>query len=831
MNAAPPSTEPSTRAERIAQTRVLNATMGVAAAAAAARPSRGTASRTTQESSFVWKFATKVREVKDGIAHYSARCKVLVGDKPCGHERRLGSRKLEGGVETGPNPGTSNMRKHLKAHWTKGHDPQLNEYFEERAGGADNGRERARQSTGSTTMAGTTASSSGQSLDSSGHAPPPGEAEQNWKAIESNTEGAIVEWIIGTSQKFNVTEDDLFQNMFQKATARPDFPIRKRTYIAAEVERRVEAFREELRTVLASQPAVTLTTDLSTEMNQLRFLAVTVHFIDDNWRLRDCCLSSESVGGPGATLGTSLTALSVRTTLVNVMQNMSVRFSSLVAIVTDRGKNVSNAGAQLATSLPPNSLHAAYSHINCINHVMNNCVNDSLFGKGAPAALVDSSTDLTDAGDDEEWQVTQEEVEDATWKVSSLVKLVRSIVSLFRHSGKATADLATEQLKIRGRNRPEMLTTPCETRWNGIFDMLTRFHRWKREISIVLSQRNAYAKAKNTYLTLERPDGMNAEHSIPAILEMLEPITAVSFFFQARYSPTSSWAIPASNWLLSRLKEIVASYDSARDTNRPPWRNAVVAFGKHLIANLGAGFENILALSESTSARHTFAIASLLDPLALGTSTTEAVQDAAEAAEWQTQARSRLFVLIGTSIGEYERDRRRSDPSSLVQPGVDDTLLVAGGTNSSGGARSRRLGSEIVTYEARARDLYGCVSDLYRDLLEAKREEMTAADRESYNAGVRKSMFALDKELWDQAVARYDAAVLTFWRRNAATLPALAAVARRVLAIPAGSSASESLFSVQRSIFGPDRPSLRPDRVSDLVFGKSYIKERKRLGL
>jgi hypothetical protein len=63
---------------------------------------------------------------------------------------------------------------------------------------------------------------------------------------------------------------------------------------------------------------------------------------------------------------------------------------------------------------------------------------------------------------------------------------------------------------------------------------------------------------------------------------------------------------------------------------------------------------------------------------------------------------------------------------------------------------------------------------------------------------------------------------LTWWRSAASELPILAGFARRYLAAPATTAASERLFSLAGVVVNPARTRLGPDRVNELVVTRAY---------
>ena len=64
---------------------------------------------------------------------------------------------------------------------------------------------------------------------------------------------------------------------------------------------------------------------------------------------------------------------------------------------------------------------------------------------------------------------------------------------------------------------------------------------------------------------------------------------------------------------------------------------------------------------------------------------------------------------------------------------------------------------------------------------------------------------------------------LEWWKLHEITFPMLSKVAKKFLAVPATSAASERLFSRSGKIVTPTRASLKPDKVEMLVFLSTNI--------
>jgi hypothetical protein len=62
--------------------------------------------------------------------------------------------------------------------------------------------------------------------------------------------------------------------------------------------------------------------------------------------------------------------------------------------------------------------------------------------------------------------------------------------------------------------------------------------------------------------------------------------------------------------------------------------------------------------------------------------------------------------------------------------------------------------------------------------------------------------------------------MLTWWRKNASRFPLMSALAKKYLAPPPSSVASEQLFSTAGDVLTDNRSRLLPERAEELIFLK-----------
>lgn len=180
---------------------------------------------------------------------------------------------------------------------------------------------------------------------------------------------------------------------------------------------------------IASAYAICITTDSWTSVNNVSFVSVTAHFIDNgNMKsyLLDCFPFSE------------------RHTAVNITEYLKIKFQEwkieqkIIAIVSDNAANIVAAIRD-----------GGWRHIGCFAHSINLSVQ---------ACHRELATTLTK---------------------------VKSIVEYFKRSSSALAKLKDIQKQM---GLPELkLKQDVVTRWNSTFDMLQRFYKLKEAIISTLA--------------------------------------------------------------------------------------------------------------------------------------------------------------------------------------------------------------------------------------------------------------------------------------------------------------------------------------------------------
>ncbi|XP_053556003.1 zinc finger BED domain-containing protein 4-like [Bombina bombina] len=223
---------------------------------------------------------------------------------------------------------------------------------------------------------------------------------------------------------FSIVNDKGFWNFVKAIDPSYIFPNRK-TLSATLLLQLYDKIKAELMVKVSNASAVCLTTDCWTSRTATSYMAVTCHYIDDNFKLLSSLLDCFSFTDRH-------TADNMAAELKNICEEWGIT-NKVVACVSDNASNIKAAIRQ-----------AGWNHVACFAHTLNLIVSESL-----------------------------KHIQETVTKVKSVVESVnRSTVATERL--KATQkQMGLEELKLK---------QDVVTRWNSTYYMLNRFSDQKEAI-------------------------------------------------------------------------------------------------------------------------------------------------------------------------------------------------------------------------------------------------------------------------------------------------------------------------------------------------------------
>lgn len=221
-------------------------------------------------------------------------------------------------------------------------------------------------------------------------------------------------------QPFRVVEDVGFKAFVQELNPSYKMPDRK-TISKSLVPAAYEECKANVISELKNVRHVTLTSDCWSSCAQDSFLALTAHFVTEDFRLESALLDCQVTEG-------SHTRFNLSRQIRNITDSFELS-DKVVMIVTDNASNISNAVNE----------RLQWPHFGCYAHTLNLIVTDAL----------------------------KHEL------VSNIIEKVKNLVSHFKRSNLDTEKLLKYQ-KDAGDQMPKKLVQEVKTRWNSTFYMLDR---------------------------------------------------------------------------------------------------------------------------------------------------------------------------------------------------------------------------------------------------------------------------------------------------------------------------------------------------------------------
>ena len=307
----------------------------------------------------------------------------------------------------------------------------------------------------------------------------------------------LLRMIVRDFQPFSIVEDAGFREFVHALDPTYVLPTRHQLSKELLVGKYQQAL-DEVKQVLCSAKAVSLTTDSWTSICTENYIAVTAHYVTEDFRLGSCLLQC-------IRYTERHTADNLCTELRRVITEWSLE-EKLVAVVTDNAANVTAAVRQLQQT----DGFRAVKHLPCFAHTLN---------------LV---------------------VQQAVQSINDLKTKVKNIVTYFHQSTVAAAKLEELQAQMRSNQGPLKLKNDVVTRWNSTLHMCARMCEVREPLNATI----AVLMNPVDCLTTEEWDALSE------IAVVLRPFDAVTREISAEKVVTASKIIMLARCLITACNKI-----------------------------------------------------------------------------------------------------------------------------------------------------------------------------------------------------------------------------------------------------------------------------------
>lgn len=242
--------------------------------------------------------------------------------------------------------------------------------------------------------------------------------------------------IIKDLRPIQTVECDGFKALM--AFCEPSYVMPGRKFFTSELERLYKKLIEKLKMALEPIEGVSLTSDIWTSSTNESYLSLTVHFIDHDWQMKHCVLTT-------LPLDAGHNGENIASWLLNTIASFQLSPDKVVALVHDNGSNMVAAANKLS------ALHG-WASVRCAAHTLQLVINAALKCEA----------------------------------ITETLTAARKVVEHFKRSVIATSLLHEKQHQM---SIPEnQLVQDVSTRWNSSLYMTQRLLQQRWPVSAVLNE-------------------------------------------------------------------------------------------------------------------------------------------------------------------------------------------------------------------------------------------------------------------------------------------------------------------------------------------------------
>ncbi|XP_056642824.1 zinc finger BED domain-containing protein 4-like [Diorhabda sublineata] len=256
----------------------------------------------------------------------------------------------------------------------------------------------------------------------------------------------ILDLCIKDYQPFSIVEDSGFNKLIKNLA--PGYVLPSRKYLSDTLLTSMyDKCLAELVGKLDSVKSVCITTDNWTSIKNENYIGITVHYIDNQYKLHHNLLECIKFEGQH-------TALAIAEKLRKTLSSWNL-YDNVLIFTTDNAKNICEA-VQIELKI---------KHFGCFAHTLNLCVQHALT-----------------ASSQSEQELSDDYINNC---VHIMIQKIKAIVyNNVKHSPQNNEKLLHAQTLL-GKKQPLSLINDVKTRWNSTFYMIQRFLELKEALVMV----------------------------------------------------------------------------------------------------------------------------------------------------------------------------------------------------------------------------------------------------------------------------------------------------------------------------------------------------------
>ncbi|KAM1985065.1 hypothetical protein ACFX16_013266 [Malus domestica] len=578
------------------------------------------------------------------------------------------------------------------------------------------------------------------------------------KAVEG-----IVEYIVLEEVPFSVVETEGFRRMMYKVQPRLHVPSRRT--IVRDLFNMYATMKDQLKKEIHNH-RVSLTTDTWTSVQNLNYMVLTAHFVDDEWdmhkRILNFCLISSHEGKEiGKLVEQCLVEWGIEKVMCISVDNASANKVAIEYIVRKMQK-WSNSKIVM---------NGKFMHVRCLAHIINLVVKDGL-------KRLDTSVDA----------------------LRNAVRFVRSSPRRFSYFKKCV-----ENEKLDGRG---LVVMDVPTRWNSTYMMLESCLKFKKAFERMFEDDEA-----NIYSTYFGENVLNDEgeevagkgrvgppkdkdwDSAEIFVQFLKVFYLITLKVSASNYPTSNTAV----------HDVIAVEREIEKLFLPEYMQtggSVEVVLRDMAMSMRAKYRKYFGSIESLN--QIFVVSLVLDPRF-------------KLRHYMHLCRKQLH------LPEEEIQKKSNEVKTLLKAMCDEYAYQAFGSQTQQKGRGGDLVVDDTTC-SRVKPSSSVLTEnpmIFSQMMDDWEKELE--DTEDIALAHEVDRYLLDTVEKVQHGSLFD--VLKWWKlKGRSTYPILALIAKDVLPIQVSTVASESAFSGGKRVIDPFRSSLLPQTVESLKSLQNWLR-------
>ncbi len=369
----------------------------------------------------------------------------------------------------------------------------------------------------------------------------------------------ILNFIINNNLPFSIIDSKSFKELLKYL--KDELPTISRKSIKNRLDILYNSEFKKLKDLLArNNSKFSITLDEWNSSNNIDFLAITLHFYNNKFELKNYLIAFEYLNEDESYTGNLLFDI-----LNNILKEYTIR-QKLLAITRDNARPMNNL-VNITRSQYLERYNIQIIDNRCAAHILNlifnSFLNYTFFISNNTKKFNSKIQDLN---------IKFINYKDLYLSMRSLPSIIKSIIKAIRNNHYLKNNFRKLVLeykaKNKAKNKPKKLILDNSTRWLSTYNMLDRFIYFKKEIAILLKRVNNLEKKKRDNINIDSFNiSENEWNYLIKLRNILEIFRKPTIKLQSSNYSSIYFTIPYITKLLVELDKLTINIDNIQEEN------------------------------------------------------------------------------------------------------------------------------------------------------------------------------------------------------------------------------------------------------------------------